>query len=50
MAARDASVPLRVTDRVRDVPHSEHEVLLGTAGDTILAAMKNRWGSECSVK
>jgi len=45
VAARDASVPSRVTDRVRILPHSNREVWLGTAGVTILVAMKNLWGS-----
>jgi len=46
VAARDASVPLRVTDRVRVLPLSDREVYLGTSAEgTILVPMKNRWGS-----
>ena len=49
VAARDASMPLRITDRVRILPHSNREVLLGTAGVTILVAMKNQWGSVATL-
>ena len=49
VAARDASVPLRVTDRVRILPHSNRDVLLGTARVTILVALKNRWGSVATL-
>ena len=46
VAARDASVPLQVTDRVRVLPRSDREVYLGTSAEgTILVPMKNRWGS-----
>jgi len=45
VVARDASVPFRVTDRVRVLPHVVRDVLLGTAEATIRVAMKNRWGS-----
>jgi len=34
---------------VRILPHSDREVLLGTAGVTILVAMKNRWGSVATL-
>jgi len=44
VAAHNATVPLLVTDRVSIVPHLNREVLIGTAGDTILVAMKNQWG------
>jgi len=39
---RDASVPFRVTDRVRVLPHSDRDVVLGTAEASIRVAMKNR--------
>jgi len=42
---RDASVPFRVTDRVRVLPHSDRDVVLGTAEGSIRVVMKNRWGS-----
>jgi len=45
VVARGASVPFLVTDRGRVLPHSDREVVLGTAGVTIRVAMKNRWGS-----
>ena len=41
--ARDASVPLRVSDGVRVLPHSDREVVHGTAV-TIRVALKKRWG------
>ena len=34
---------------MRIVPHSNREVLLGTAGVTIRVAMKNRWGSVATL-
>ena len=46
VVARSASVPFRVTDHVRVfLPHSDREVVLGTAEVAIRVAMKNRWGS-----
>ena len=45
VVARSASVPLRVSDRVRVLPHSDREVVLGTAQGTIRVAIKNRCGS-----
>jgi len=45
VVARDASVPFRVTDRVRVLPHLVRDVLLGTTEATIRVAMKNLWGS-----
>jgi len=49
VSARDAKVPLQVIDRVRIAPHSNRVVLIGTAGGTILVAMKNQWGSITSL-